>query len=343
MPSVLLIRLGALGDVVHAMPVVSALVEAWPGVRVGWAVQAPYAELVSRVRGVTSVHVVRSRVDIGATRAMRRAAYDVCLDLQGLMKSAAYARASGARRVIGFAKDLAREPLAALAYGETGGVPGRHVVEQNLSLLQRLGIAPAGVPPIDIDVPPSVVVKSARVLLGDPEARYVLVNPGAAWPNKRWPVERFASLADDVYRAHGLRTLVAWGPGEASLAAAVATASSDGAAVMAPEAGILDLLALAQAAEVVVAGDTGPLHLAAAIGTPVVGLFGPTPPARNGPWHPDDLVVSRHDACQCVFERRCTSGQWCLGGIPVEDVAAAVTERLRRQRPQPPGAGPQEA
>ncbi len=330
MPSVLLIRLGALGDVVHAMPVVSALTAAWPDVRVGWAVQAAYAGLVARVKGVATVHAVRGRVDLAAIREMRRASYDVCLDLQGLMKSAAYARASGARRILGFSRDLAREPLAALAYGETGGVPGRHVVEQNLSLLQRLGVAPDRVPSIAIDVPPSDTVASSRALLGDPAARFVLVNPGAAWPNKRWQPERFARLADDVFRTHRLRTLVAWGPGEASLAAAVARASTDGAAVMAPEAGILDLLALAQAAEVVVAGDTGPLHLAAAAGARVVGLYGPTPPERNGPWHADDLVVSRHEACECVFERRCTAARWCLGDVTVEEVSAAVAQRLQR-------------
>lgn len=343
MRSVLLIRLGALGDVVHAMPVVHALADAWPGIRIGWAVQAAYAELVRRVRGVTDVHVVRARVDLAAIAAMRRASYDVCLDLQGLMKSAGYARASGARRVIGFSRALLREPLAALAYGETGGTPGGHVVAQNLSLLARLGVTPAATPRIALDVPASDVVASGRVLLGDPAARFMLVSPGAAWPNKRWPPERFGQLADAVRQAHGLRTLVAWGPDEASLAAAVARASTDASAVMAPQAGILDLLALAQAAQVVVAGDTGPLHLAAAVDARVVGLYGPTPPGRNGPWAADDLVVSRHEACECVFQRRCTAAQWCLDQISVDEVATAVAARLQPPARPSPSAGSREA
>lgn len=326
-PSILIVRLGALGDVVHAMPVVAAVQAAWPGARIGWAVRTAYAGLVARVRGVTDVHVVRRRLDLEAVSAMRRVGYDVCLDLQGLMQSAAYARASGARRVIGFSRALAREPLAVLAYGETGGTPGGHVITRNLSLLARLGLV-ATAPRIDIDVPASDVVRSARALLDDPAAPFALLNPGAGWPNKQWPAERFGQLADRLRADHGLRSLVVWGPGEATLAAAVARASTDGAAVMAPEAGILDLLALAQAARVLVAGDTGPLHLAVAVGTPVVGLFGPTPPARNGPWDADDRVVSRHATCRCVFERRCTAPTWCLGEITVAEAAAAVAKRL---------------
>lgn len=329
--SILIVRLGALGDVVHAMPVVAALREAWPGVRLGWAVSPPYAPLVGWVRGVSRVHTVRGGLDVRAVAEMRREAYAVCLDLQGLMKSAWYARASGARRVIGFARGLAREPLATLAYGETGGVPGGHVVNQNLSLLSRLGVT-ATRHDVCIDEPPSDVLSSARALVGGDAVPYALLNPGAGWPNKRWPLERFGQLADRLLAAHGLRSLVLWGPDEASLAAAVVRASSSGAAVMAPQSGIGDVLALARAAAVVVAGDTGPLHLAAVVGAPVVGLYGPTPPHRNGPWAEDDRWVSRHEACACVFKRVCTADTWCLGEVSVDAVAHAVAERLASSR-----------
>lgn len=326
-PSILIVRLGALGDVVHAMPVVAALRTAWPGARVGWLVHASYADLVRRVQGVTSVHVVRGAFDVHAVREVRATGYDICLDLQGLMKSAAYARASGARRVIGFSRDLAREPLATLVYGETGGRPDGHVIQKNLSLLRRLGLTPSGPPVIQLDVPPSDVLSSSRTLLGGETLPFALLNPGAGWPNKRWPVEHFGALANKVRGAHGLRSLVLWGPDEASLAAAVVRASC-GAAVMAPQSGVLDILALARAAAVVVAGDTGPLHLAAAVGARLVGLYGPTPPERNGPWAPDDRCVSRHAECRCVFKRVCTAETWCLGQVTVDDVAEAVALRL---------------
>ena len=327
-PSVLIVRLGALGDVVHAMPVVAALAEAWPDVRVGWLVQAAYADLVRRVRGVDRVHAVRSAFDFRAVRDVRAAGYDICLDLQGLMKSAAYARASGAHRVIGFSRALAREPMATLAYGETGGRPDGHVIQKNLSLLTRLGLTPSGAPVIDLDVPPSDVLSSSRTLLGGETVPFALLSPGAGWPNKRWPAERFGALADGLLARHGLRSLVLWGPEEASLAAAVVRASATGAAVMAPQSGILDILALARAADVVVAGDTGPLHLGAAVGARLVGLYGPTPPERNGPWATDDRCVSRHADCRCVFKRACTADVWCLGQVSVDDVAAAVAARL---------------
>lgn len=331
-PSVLIVRLGALGDVVHAMPVVAALREAWPTASVGWLVQAPYADLVSCVQGVTRVHAVEGKVDVSALRAVRAVRYDVCLDLQGLVKSAAYARLSGARRVIGFSKGLARESLATLAYGETTGHAGGHVIEKNLSVLSVLGLRPVGVPRIHLDLPPSHVLSSARALLGGDDVPFALVNPGAGWPNKRWPVERFGQLADRLHETLGLRTLVVWGPDEASLAAAVVRASASSAAVMAPQSSIVDVLTLARAAAVVVAGDTGPLHLAAAIGAPIVGVYGPTPPERNGPWSPADRWVSRHADCACVFKRRCTAPRWCLGEVTVDDVVAGVEARLADAR-----------
>lgn len=325
--SVLIVRLGALGDVVHAMPVVAALRDAWPAVTIGWAVHAAYADLVSWVPGVSRVHPLAQAIDLHAVAGMRRARYDVCLDLQGLMKSAAYARASGARRVIGFSRSIVREPLAALAYGETGGVPGGHVIDTNLSLLARLGIAPAP-PVLRLNVPSSEVLVSVRQLLGGATVPFALLNPGAGWPNKRWPAASFGALADRLWQRSGLRSLVLWGPGEEALAAEVVGGSIERAAVVAPPTGLGDVLAIARAAAVLVAGDTGPLHLAAAVGTPIVGLYGPTPPGRNGPWAGDDRWVSRHAACECAFKRRCTADTWCLGTVGVDEVADVVAERL---------------
>ena len=130
------------------------------------------------------------------------------------------------------------------------------------------------------------MVSCTREMLGvGRDAPFALLNPGAAWPNKRWPAERFGEVARQLRERQGLRSAVLWGPDEATLAAAVARASGD-AARMAPQTTMVEMLALAQASSVMVSGDTGPLHLAAAVGTPVVGLYGPTPPGRNGPWDP---------------------------------------------------------
>jgi ADP-heptose:LPS heptosyltransferase len=175
-------------------------------------------------------------------------------------------------------------------------------------------------------------VDDVRRQLG--EAPFALLNPGAAWPNKRWPPERFGALAQFLRDVRGLRSVVLWGPGESPLAHAVVE-SSDGAAFLAPPTQIGDLLALSRAAALMVSGDTGPLHLAAAAGTPTVALFGPTDPKRNGPFAADDLVVSRYDACGCHYDRRCRRRDWCLADIGVAEVTAAIQQRLFRSTDSP--------
>ena len=177
-------------------------------------------------------------------------------------------------------------------------------------------------------IPETPVVPCTQQILGiGPDEPFALVNPGAAWPNKRWPADRFGQVAQRLRDTAGLPTAVLWGPDEATLAASVVRASGD-AARMAPQTTMVEMLALARAARVLVSGDTGPLHLAAAAGTPVVGVYGPTPPGRNGPWDARDEVVSSHDTCACVFKRQCTSSSWCLERITVDAVAGAVVRRL---------------
>ena len=327
MTSFLLVRLGALGDIVHAMPVVAALRAAHPDARIGWLVHPRFAPLLEVVAGLDAIHPLDRRSGAATLSAVRRLRYDVCLDLQGLLKSAAVARLSGARRVIGFARPWLREPAAALAYSETGGRGDGHVIAKNLSLLAMVGI---DAPPIhfELRLPETPVVPCTREILGlPPDGPFAVINPGAAWPNKRWPAERFGALARQMLERHGLTSAVLWGPDEATLAAAVARASG-GAALMAPQTSMVEMLTLARAARIVGSGDPGPLHLAAAAGTPVVGLYGPTPPERNGPWDPRDVTVSAHDRCACVFKRQCTAQAWCLESIPVETVIDAVTGRL---------------
>jgi heptosyltransferase-1 len=121
---------------------------------------------------------------------------------------------------------------------------------------------------------------------------------------------------------------VAWGPGEEDLAAAVVAAAGAGAAALAPPTSLGELLAVVGAAGLVVSGDTGPLHLAAALGTPIVGIYGPTDPARNGPWSPADVTLSRHRSCACHHQRRCTAAAWCLSELGADEVSAAVDRRL---------------
>jgi heptosyltransferase-1 len=343
----LIVRLGALGDVVHAIPVAAALRRAFPDGRIDWLVSAKHREILDLVPVIDrrlviddpSTRSARSTRGepagtslLSAIRELRRSRYDVAIDLQGLIKSAVLARASGAPRVIGFSSRYARERAARLFYTEAhdpgrGGLyhprETRHVVDINLGLLARLGItAPAREFPIDaVD---SAAARTARQLTGD---RYALLNPGAAWPNKRWPPERLAAIAAALRERHGLMSVVLWGPGEETLAEAV-VAAADGAAVKSPQTAIADVVALAREAALMVSGDTGPTHIAAALGTPIVGIYGPTRPARNGPISPLDVTVSRDSTCQCHHLRRCTRDRMCLLDIEVAEVLDAVERRL---------------
>jgi lipopolysaccharide heptosyltransferase I len=323
--------MSALGDIVHALPVLSAIRAAYPQVEVDWLADRRYAGILAFVDGLGQRIIGRPALS-KAVPVMRGREYDVAIDLQGLLKSASMARLSGAARVIGFERRALRERAAAWFYSETATVPpDAHIVRKNLSVMPLLGVSEPEVM-FPLVIPPSRV---AEQIAADANARgangFALINPGAAWPNKRWPPERFGAVARHLRDRHGLRSCVLWGGGEAPLADAVVHASS-AAAVRAPETGLGDLLALSARASLMVSGDTGPVHIAAALGTPIVGLYGPTRPERNGPWDPHDVVVSQAETCECHHKRECRRGlaAMCLNEIHIDDVKDAVDLRLSR-------------
>jgi heptosyltransferase I len=237
--------------------------------------------------------------------------------------------------VIGFSTRHLRERAARVFYTHVhdpggGGMlePGsvRHVVQLNLSLLAALGLKVDTIE-FPLESTPSDAARAASEQTG---GRYVLLNPGAAWPNKRWPPSRFAAIAVALAERHGLRSVVLWGPGERTLAEDV-VAQSRSAALLSAQTSIADVVALARGACVMVSGDTGPTHIAAAVGTPLVGIYGPTRPERNGPWDARDVTVSRAAVCECHHLRRCRRATMCLMDIEVEEVLDAVERRLAHE------------
>ncbi len=330
-PKFLLVRLGALGDIVHAVPVAAALRERYPDARIDWLVDSHHTAIVDLVPVISRRTAVDSRQLLDGLRTigmLRRERYDVAIDLQGLVKSAAFARLSGAARVIGFDRQHVRERAASFFYTDRGH-PGdvAHVIDRNLSLLGPLGIADRS-RRFPIAVPASAALEpvAARVAR-DGRQGFALVNPGAGWPNKRWPVDRFGQVAAWIASAHGLLSVVLWGPEEQDVAARIVNRSRN-TAILAPKTGVGDLLALSRGARLMVSGDTGPLHLAAAVATPIVALFGPTDPARNGPWDADDISLSRFGECVCHYERRCRRVRPCIEDISVDEVCDAIERRL---------------
>jgi lipopolysaccharide heptosyltransferase I len=333
--TILIVRLGALGDIIHAIPAAAALRAAMPDARIDWLVESKHRAIVDLVTVVDQVitldgRSIRAWTDV--VRRLRLGGYDVALDFQGLMKSAILARASGAARVAGFSIWHLREKGARPFYSETNDEGGetdaddeeRHVILKNLRLLQVLDIRQD-----HIEFPLAVVESRAwdevQARLGSQP--FALINPGAAWPNKRWPAARFGEIAAFLRDVRGLASVVLWGPEEQPLAQSVVDASS-GAAAVAPATSIPDLVQLSRAASLIVSGDTGPLHIATAVGTPAVAIFGPTNARRNGPWSPADCVVTRYDSCRCHYQRECRESDWCLDSVTVSEVTAAIQQRL---------------
>jgi lipopolysaccharide heptosyltransferase I len=330
----LIVRLGSLGDVIHAIPAAAALRARHPQARIDWLVDPRYEELLGFVEAIDGVIAIDPRwlrrggerpEFMARMREVRATGYDAVIDLQGLVKSAALARACGGSRTIGFPRQHLREPLASMMYTETPH-PGSatHVVHKNIALLRAVGVYDRTVH-FPIRVPRTPVVEA--VVAEYAATGYALVNPGAAWPNKRWPPARFGAVAAAVKGVHGLPSLVLWGPGEEAAAREVVEASQ-GAAELAPATTLPDLMGLARHARLMVSGDTGPLHIAGAMGAPIVALFGPTDPERNGPWMREDVSISRAHECECLYERRCRRVNRCIDDIGVDEVVEGIRRRL---------------
>ncbi|MEO6487307.1 MAG: glycosyltransferase family 9 protein [Thermoanaerobaculia bacterium] len=270
------VRLSALGDVIHAIPAVIGLTAAG---EVSWIVEAAYAEMVQIVAGVTPIPVRLKRWSVreivGAWRGVR--SFDVAVDFQGNIKSAAVTQASGAPARYGFDRDAVREGPAAWFYTKRVAIDRtRHVVDWNRDLAAAVTgyRLPATGNWSDYPADPEHKLDALR-------NRIVLL-PGAGRPEKHWPLERFRELVGRHSDA-----VVAWGPGERDLAAGIG-------GTLAPPTNLRELAFLLRHARVVVGGDTGPLHLAAALGTKVIGLYGPTDPRRNGPYGQIDSTIDHY-------------------------------------------------
>jgi heptosyltransferase-1 len=321
-----------MGDVIHAIPTAAALRARFPEARIDWLVDAQYVALLDMVSGIDSRIAVNTRRPgrtLATIRDLRRVGYTAVIDLQGLLKSAVLARASRGERTIGFAPQHLRERTAAPFYTQQVDPQGAtHVIFKNLALLGPLGSRDTRVS-FPMEIPYSTVAEAVHARFDG--APYAVINPGAAWPNKRWPADRFGALAAGIRERFGLRSLVLWGPAEGPLADEVVRAS-DGAAETAPATSIGDLFAIARRARVLLSGDTGPLHIGGAVGTPLVALFGPTLAARNGPWSAADVVISRTDACACLYRRRCRRTTPCINDIQLAEILDAVERRLATSR-----------
>jgi lipopolysaccharide heptosyltransferase I len=339
---ILIVKLGSIGDVVHTLPALAALRRAQPGAYIAWAVERGAAARLLEGNSCLDDLIVfdlrgwRKRLWRPATwRAvyatvgqMHQAEFDVALDFQGLLKSGGLAQFSRATRRIGFATEALREPASASLLTEQVEVDDReHVIRKNLRLAEYLG-CPVGEAyqfPVALSAADESFAarQAARFNAG-----FAMLNPGGGWPTKLWSPGGYAALADRLWRHYDLRSIVTYGPGEEALAREIVEQSQLNAATPV-DATLKQFFALAQRARLFVGGDTGPMHLAAAAGAPVVALFGPTSARRNGPFAAGDVVVERFDLdCRADCYRRSCSHISCMK-LPLETVWEGVVRRMR--------------
>ncbi|HYL68692.1 MAG TPA: glycosyltransferase family 9 protein [Candidatus Limnocylindria bacterium] len=328
-PRFLLVRLGSLGDIVHALPAAAALRDTFSGARIDWVVDRKWMRLLEGNPDLTEVISFDRRSAGGiasAIRKLRRAKYTCAIDFQALYKSALISFASGAPQRIGFRSSYAREGIAALLYTDRLNPRGAHKVEHNLTLVEHAGAARPTVPRFPLAIHAEDEERVARELSAHGLKEYFVLNPGGGWRSKCWPAERYGELHRKLADRHGWRGVVTFGPGEEGIARAVIEAAGK-APPVALALGLGPLLALLRGAKFLVSADTGPLHLAAALHTPVIGLYGPTDPARNGPYSAEDTVVRNLRVSETTYDRGASYSPAMLS-IAVDQVFEAVERQL---------------
>jgi len=347
----LVVRLGAMGDILHALPAVTALRSAHPAWIIDWVVEPRWRALLaapgSADRGpsqpvVDHLHFaptkqwrrspfsLRTIREIKALRSQLRAAgYDAVIDLQGSLRSAVVAKFAGCSRLIG--EDQPRETPARWFFTERILTSGAHVIEQDAELASAVAgdVLAAAVPWLPVDPVAEIwcdALLNSCAPLSTASRAAVLINPGAGWGAKRWPVERYATVAQGLVE-RGFRVFVNAGPGEDSLADAIVNGTRGSATPL--NASLDQLIAFTRRIALCIAGDTGPLHLACALGRPVVGIYGPTDPSRNGPFGTRFKVLrspqSRRD------HTRHAVPEAGLLTIRPEDVLAAAADLLAQE------------
>ncbi len=351
--SLLIVRLSAMGDIIHTLPAAAVLRQAFPHATLGWLVEERWAELlctlryprsgrrspqrplVDRVHSVNTAEWRRAPLSFNTWQQMavglsqlRGVHYDAAIDFQGAVRSALLARWSGSPVVYGSIQP--RENAASMFYTRKvlSKANGAHVVEQALALagavLSTASIATPAAVQAEFPLDPDAEANIAG-LVADGKG-FAILNPGAGWGAKRWPAERYGQVARELAK-DGLSSLVNYGPGEEELAVAVEAAAEGTARKI--FCSVSELVALTRRARLLIGGDTGPMHLAAALKIPVVAIFGPTNPARNGPFGTRSIVL--RSASSLTDHTRHHEPEQGLLEITVNEVVAATRKLLQNQ------------
>lgn len=333
---ILLIKPSSIGDVVHAIPVWRALRRRWPDAAITWLVAPTCANLIEGLPGLNVLLFERKRLGqawkslaamkelLAFQKTLRDAHYDLVVDLQGLFRSAWFARCTHAPVRVGFAN--AREfAWHFYTHGVRPYTMDQHAILRNMKVAAALGCDEADIA-FEFPITDDDRAKAAQLAPGDEP--FAVLCPGANWPTKRWPIDRFAQLPRPLATRLGLRTIVAGGPAEIPLAQQIPDAIN-----ICGQTSLRQLTAILERATMVITNDSGPMHIAAALGRPLVSLFGPTNPVRTGPFRREASVVRVEMDCSPCYQRNCADCQ-CMQRIDVQTVLDAAEAQLhRRQTP----------
>jgi lipopolysaccharide heptosyltransferase II len=327
---ILLIKPSSFGDIVQSLPVLAALKRSWPDAEVDWAIKPEWAQLIEDHPLLHQIVLFpRGLADaLRCGKSLRAPRYDLVIDLQGLLRSGLYAIMTGCRARAGFADS--REG-SSWCYTRRVKMPaGRvHAVDRCLELVRQLGVT-AG-PAVRFPLPEGVAERQwadalwNRENINDAEIICV-IHPGARWLTKRWPADRFARLADRLIVEHGARVILVGGGDGLGVLDEVRGQMKQKALNLGGTTNLRQLAALLRRATLLITNDSGPMHLAAAVGTPVVALFGPTDPRRVGPYGHGHIVLRKNIDCSHCKRNRCARDGACMKAIEVEEVISAARQ-----------------
>ena len=326
-PRFLVVRLGSLGDIVHTFPAVAGLRLSFPRAEIIWLTHPRWTNLVASSGLATEIWPVDSR-DLSSVRQViariHAQHWDAAIDYQGLWKSALLPFLARVPRRIGFSSEAIREFGVPILYTDRVHPHADHIADQNGELSLRAG-AQSAVGPVKLQVSETDRQRVCSDLAAAGVDRYIVLSPGGGWRSKCWPAERFGELCQKIRDELNVRCVINYGPGEENLAAAVKSASGSADPLL-YDGELGQLMALLQGAQSIVGGDTGPLHFAIALGTKAVAIFGPTNPARNGPYSPQPFVL--RDPAADTTHKRETRTDPSLLKVSVVQVFDAVKRQL---------------
>lgn len=342
----LIIRLSSIGDIVHALPAASALARTFPDAEVDWVVEARYAALLEGnpwVKRVVKLDTLGWRNNLSSSAVIEKVArgvallretnYDATVDFQGLIKSAIISKLSRSQRRVGFAENWLREPAAGIFYDErVTPHHRRHIIEINFSLVEHLGARNPGPAewefPLPRTQPDDATIEKQLAHFGAKE--FMVMNPGGGWQSKRWAPRQYAELIRRLEPIFGGKILLTGSPEEEGLIQEILNLANSQRAHYLPST-LVQLIALVRHAQLFLSGDTGPMHLAAAVRTPIVALFGTTDPLntpeRNGPFVQADIALSNGGP---LSSSRDSKVPHYIEGVTTDAVLTAVRERLVR-------------